>query len=313
MPLDAERRETIVQKVATHIDRLQDFRRVRFWQRLQLPLDRAPTYQRVAGLPEATLIDLADYLDTDLAPDPDWPINGPRLFVSHLAAARGTFDQLKLEFGNLRVIFFLAHDDIHPGDEWRSALLRALKSMDALISIHSDGFAQSPWANQEVGFALARDVPIVAILNGEAPSGFLAQVQGFRWQVGQEAQLVQSILNRLNQWEDIQPKLGEGLANALKRSDSYQESDRIVAALSKCQRLSEQALRDIDLACSFNDQVHQSGAEGLLSELIDRLGYKITLSPQVRRREANSSTRCLAKGCVRFRSPQPKSFRSAIS
>lgn len=92
---------------------------------------------------------------------------------------------------------------------------------------------QSLWTHQEVGFASARDVPIVPILNGEVPSGFLAQIQGFPWQAGQEAQLAPSILDRLNQSEALQPKLGEGLANALKHSESYQENDRVVAALLK--------------------------------------------------------------------------------
>ena len=73
-------------EVANHVDHLEDFRRVRFWRRLRLPVDRAPAYQRIAGLPEVTLTDLADYLDLDLAPD--WPIGGLRLFVSHSAAAR---------------------------------------------------------------------------------------------------------------------------------------------------------------------------------------------------------------------------------
>ncbi len=277
MLLDAERREDIVGRVANYVDDLQYFRRVRLWQRLQLPIDpqsvRAPAKQRIAGLLEATLIDLADYLDLDLDSDPAWPINGLRIFVSHCAAVRGTFERLKLEFGHLGLNFFLAHDDIQGGENWRAALIRALKSMDAFISVHSIGFSQSPWTNQEVGFALARDVPIVCILNGEPPEGFL-NVQGFPWQAGQEAQLAQSIFDRLNQNGTLQPKLSEGLASALKRSESYPESDRIVRALSNCQRFSERTLRDINLACSFNDQVHQSGAEWQLSELLARLGYE---------------------------------------
>jgi hypothetical protein len=254
MPLDARRREAILGRVASYVDQLQEFRRIRFWQRLQLPIDGAPIYQRIAFLPETTLIDLADYLDLDLTTDPNWPINGLRLFVSHSAEVRGTLEQLKAEFGYLRVNFFLAHDNIQGGEEWRAALLCALKSMDALASIHSAGFTQSPWTNQEVGFALAREVPIVPILNGEVPSGFLAQIQGFSWQAGQEAQVARSIFERLNQHEALQPKLSEGLANALKHSESYPETDRIVAALLNCQRLSERALRAINLACSFNDR-----------------------------------------------------------
>ena len=281
MPLTPEKREAIVARVANHTNGLQDFQRRRLWRRLQLPAGDAPVHERVAGLPEQTLVDWADYLDIDAQPQPGWPIDGPRIFVSHSAAARGTFEELEAAFATLGANFFLAHDDIEGGEEWRAALLRALSSMDALVTIHSAGFAQSAWTNQEVGYALARDVPIVPILNGDVPAGFLSQIQGFRWQAGQEAQLARTIFARLNLNEALQPKLGEGLANMLKRSGSYGESDRIVDALSMCQRFSERALRAINLACSFNDQVHHSGAETVLSARLEELGYQLVLSAQV--------------------------------
>jgi hypothetical protein len=226
-------------------------------------------------------VDLAEYLDLDINPDPDWPINGLRLFVSHSGQPRETFEQLRAEFEYLHANFFLAPVQIPGGEVWRPVLLRALRSMDVLISVHSNGFSQSAWANQEIGFALARDVPIEPIQNGELPTGFLAQIQGHFWQVGQERQLVQSIFTSLNQRESLWPKLGEGPANALKASHSYAESDRIVAVLLNCRRFSDRALRAINLACSFNDQVYESGAVAQLSQLFIRLGYVLTLSPQV--------------------------------
>jgi hypothetical protein len=281
MPLTPEKREAIIARVANHINDLPDFQRRRLWQRLQFPAGHTPVHQRVAGLPEQTLVDWADYLDIDAQPQPGWPIDGLRIFVSHSAAARGTFEELEAAFATLGANFFLAHDDIEGGEEWRAALLRALSSMDALVTIHSTGFSQSPWTNQEVGYALARDVPIVPIINSEVPAGFLAQIQGFRWQAGQEAQLARNVFQRLNLNDALQPKLGEGLANMLKRSGSYGESDRIVDALSMCRRFSERALRAINLACSFNDQVHQSSAETVLSARLEELGYQLVLSPQV--------------------------------
>jgi hypothetical protein len=47
--------------------------------------------------------------------------------------------------------------------------------MDAFLAIHTPGFTNSVWAQQEIGFAIARGVKIISLKMGEDPTGFLSK------------------------------------------------------------------------------------------------------------------------------------------
>ena len=49
--------------------------------------------------------------------------------------------------------------------------------MNAFVSIHTPGFSSSFWSQQEIGFAVAKGVKIIALGMGEDPTGFLANKQ----------------------------------------------------------------------------------------------------------------------------------------
>ncbi len=56
-----------------------------------------------------------------------------RLFVSHVAAHKTDAHALKEACISLGISCFVAHDDIGPTAEWEKEILRALRSMDALV------------------------------------------------------------------------------------------------------------------------------------------------------------------------------------
>jgi hypothetical protein len=49
--------------------------------------------------------------------------------------------------------------------------------MDAFLAMHTVGFSQSVWTQQEIGFALGRGGKIISLRMGEDPSGFIAKHQ----------------------------------------------------------------------------------------------------------------------------------------
>ena len=49
--------------------------------------------------------------------------------------------------------------------------------MELFISIHTPGFSQSIWTQQEIGFAVCRGVKIIALRMGEDPTGFISKHQ----------------------------------------------------------------------------------------------------------------------------------------
>ena len=101
------------------------------------------------------------------------------LFLSHKAdrkkEVKDLKDKLEKEYN---ISSFLAHEDIEPNKKWVEEIEKNLEEMTCLIAIISKGYHESPWTNQEIGFAKARRIPILSIkFENDAPKGFIADKQ----------------------------------------------------------------------------------------------------------------------------------------
>ncbi|MGH7985165.1 MAG: toll/interleukin-1 receptor domain-containing protein, partial [Candidatus Binataceae bacterium] len=101
-----------------------------------------------------------------------------RLFLSHKAEFKEETGRLKERLKAFGVSCFVSHVDIHPTKEWQDEIVRALSSMDGFVALMTDKFHESEWTDQEVGFALAKCVPMIAVRLGRNPYGFIAKFQG---------------------------------------------------------------------------------------------------------------------------------------
>jgi len=142
-------------------------------------------YTMMRGIDDATLIEMAQDLElplpaggAHLSPPSIWQNSQDfRLFISHIAEEKEKAMRLKDCLQPYAIAAFVAHEDIEPTQEWELEIRRALNAMDAFLSIHTRGFANSVWTQQEVGFAVARDVKIISLDMGELPDGFLSKHQ----------------------------------------------------------------------------------------------------------------------------------------
>ena len=100
-----------------------------------------------------------------------------RLFISHIAKDKDKATRLKDCLIPYGISGFVAHEDIHPTLEWQSEIERALFNMDAFLAIHTVGFKESFWTQQEIGFAVGRGVKIISFKMGEDPTGFISKNQ----------------------------------------------------------------------------------------------------------------------------------------
>ena len=100
-----------------------------------------------------------------------------RVFVSHLSLEKQKATRLREALAPYGINAFVAHEDIEPTLEWQVQIERALHSMELFISIHTPGFKDSFWAQQEIGFAIAKGVKIIAVRMGEDPKGFISKHQ----------------------------------------------------------------------------------------------------------------------------------------
>ncbi|MGB3625127.1 MAG: toll/interleukin-1 receptor domain-containing protein [Henriciella sp.] len=100
-----------------------------------------------------------------------------RLFISHISKDRKIAMRLRDCLAPLAIKGFVAHEDILPTRLWEDEIVRALHCMDALVSIHTPGFSESNWCQQEVGFAFGRGTKIISLRMGEDPTGFIGKSQ----------------------------------------------------------------------------------------------------------------------------------------
>src|SRR5437016_12031656 len=111
-----------------------------------------------------------------------WGPDGYRVFLSHRVAVKAAAAKLKDRLRPFGISAFVAHRDIHPTKEWQNEIENALRSMDAFVAIRTKKFHESSWTDQEVGYALCRDVPIIALLLGATPYGFIGKFQALTCQ-----------------------------------------------------------------------------------------------------------------------------------
>ena len=100
------------------------------------------------------------------------------IFLSHKAEVKAQVQKLKEGLEEYGVEAFVAHSDIYPGTEWEDEILEALEDMDAFVPILTKDFRDSEWTDQEVGFAIARGVPIISLMIDMNPYGFMGRFQG---------------------------------------------------------------------------------------------------------------------------------------
>jgi hypothetical protein len=140
----------------------------------------------LARVPETDLLRVASELDlipssanyTQVEPPKNWQdTKALRLFISHVSKDKLIATRLKNALAQYEIAGFVAHEDIHPTLPWQDEIERALQTMDALIAVHTTGFSASIWTQQEIGYALGRNVKVISFKMGEDPTGFIGKHQ----------------------------------------------------------------------------------------------------------------------------------------
>lgn len=144
------------------------------------------TKAALASAPLSTILEIAQDLELDQAvgsiPNQGLPENWKncssfRLFISHISKDKGIATRLKQALQAHFISGFVAHEDIHPTKEWQDEIERALNSMHAMVAVHTLGFSESVWTQQEIGFALGRRTKVISFKMGEDPKGFVSKHQ----------------------------------------------------------------------------------------------------------------------------------------
>ena len=132
--------------------------------------------------------------------------------------------------------------------------------MEIMLAFVTDDFHESVWTNQEIGFALGRNIPIVSLkLQGQDPNGFIGKQQALKWSYYNVAEVAPNIYeilaDKLGNRERLQTSLVRAFVNSPDFHETRRPFDRMRNVVSN---LSDAELKDIIVGYRENDQLHNS-------------------------------------------------------
>jgi hypothetical protein len=180
-----------------------------------------------------------------------WGAEGFRLFLSHKSEVKKQTAVLKERLGLYGVSAFVAHEDIRPTKAWQDEIENGLASMDAFAALLTEDFHASDWTDQEVGFALARGVPVIAVQMGRLPYGFIGKFQALRadWDTAAEG-IVKLLIN--------QDRMFNAYVQALRKCTSWDDGNVLARVLPAIERASDQQIDELIAASNGNTEVRYS-------------------------------------------------------
>jgi hypothetical protein len=225
---------------------------------------------------------------SDSAAERIWVSGTYRVFLSHKSEVKKETAEVKKQLGPFGISSFVAHVDVHPTKEWQEEIENALASMDAFVAFLTEDFHDSSWTDQEVGYAVARGVPIIAVKLGIDPYGFIGKFQALSrsWD---EAPL--SIVKLLIK----QPRMLDAYIAALSHCSTFDEANILAKVMPDIDRVSvEQAGQlmtvfnanpDLRGSFGFNGKYPTQYGAGLAKYLTRATGqqYTITGSGEMKR------------------------------
>lgn len=256
--------------------------------------------RQIEDASDEVLLGLHEYLlGDDAAPaavrttDGLWGDLPVRVFLSHLHAQRVFVGGVKSVLANFYGISaFVAHDDIQPNKQWRQVIRSALGSCHAFVAFLDEGFHDSQWCDQEVGWALARNIPVLPVRpvdfdRTNARDGFLEEHQDIcldrapanareRWVA---EQIFQTIIKD-SRTQDVAIKAA---VEAFVHSHSFDRTRSLWNLIERQEQIESEQLRRLEYAVQTNRQVYEAvGDSGkpipdLVGALIE--GFEPTIAP----------------------------------
>jgi hypothetical protein len=180
-----------------------------------------------------------------------WGDEGFRVFLSHKTDVKKETADLKARLLQFGISCFVAHEDIYPTKAWQDEIENALVSMDGFVALMTENFHQSDWTDQEVGFAFARGVPIIAVRLGKDPYGFIGKFQGLSstWSTASE-EIIKILIKN--------DRMFSAYINALRKCTSWEGGNILAKALPGIERLTSSQVDE--LIAAYNETSELQGS-----------------------------------------------------
>ena len=187
-----------------------------------------------------------------------WQGEAFRLFLSHRDKYKSKAHELADALEPYGISTFVAHDSIKPMKEWQNEILNGMMTMEAMLVLLTDDFHEGSWTDQEIGYALGKELPIISVKVGSVdPRGFIGAKQALIGSLDSISNVAAGVCRALMH-ED-------GQGSRLKRNliDSFVTASCYLDAMDSLDRLTETVyhLNDAELnliieGYAQNDQLH---------------------------------------------------------
>ena len=176
-----------------------------------------------------------------------------RVFLSHKSEFKKETSALAQKLSAYGISAFVAHTDIEPTKPWQNEIEHALKTMHGLVALISEGFHESEWTNQEIGYAMGRNIPIIPVKTPYDPRGFLGTIQAIPWNVPDLP--LKLAIHFLSEQAML-----DSYIDAVANSNSYDKSSTLGKLLPHIESLSEEQSKKLKEAYHNNSQIRDSYA-----------------------------------------------------
>lgn len=189
-----------------------------------------------------------------------WRKNSVRLFISHRDNHKKKVKELAEALDNYGISSFVAHEAIAPTREWRKEIMNGLETMEIMLAFLTNDFESSIWTNQEIGFALGKNIPVISLkFEQKDPSGFIAHEQALRANAQDPHKTADKLYPLIATAVRKKDRLDDTLINSFLESPDFSETksrfERMVGAISD---LKNEQLDKIITGFEENDQLYNS-------------------------------------------------------
>ena len=185
--------------------------------------------------------------------------NSLKVFISHKDIDKKEATLIQDELKKINISSFVAHQNIEWTEEWIKEILLALQSMDLFLAYINENFFDSIWTNQEVGFALGRNIPVVPIKNKKDPEGFISILQAKQYNDNNEfnSDFISMIMKQKNIHYGIKNKLADCIISAFSCASSWNDAEGISKYFMHIKEISSEQKSKLIDAFNCNSQINE--------------------------------------------------------
>ena len=189
-----------------------------------------------------------------------WKPGLVRLFISHRDKHKKEARELADALEAYGISSFVAHEAIEAMTEWQAEIMKGLETMEIMLTFITDDFHESVWVNQEIGFALARNIPILSLkLQSTDPRGFVSGKQALKGNFERPSDSALEIYRLLEKKLNDKKRLQSALITAFIESPNWDNTRDQFDRLNKVvESLSEKEVERIIDGFKKNDQLYRA-------------------------------------------------------